>query len=221
MDEALLRDIRKKDDDLQVVSDNVIITTLNIGEPIPEPIGPEPLVFPKIDINIQIVRHMFAVLAGTFFFYALFGLVPYHLIQSNWVVNVSLTGSSGFTCFVFYILMYAARNNYHWGLAGLTFWVLSTYVLIFSVAALIHDLILFQACTISLSNALGASSLHWPHRTRQWIRGGQHLPWLPVGCRFGWLGFMPLSKSSAGYNRVCSLSLPSLDSPSMRRTRST
>lgn len=153
--EPLLDDLRKKDPDLQVINDDpnnfIIKTTVNIGtnvEDEEEEEEDEGIVFPRIAIDIRIVRHMYCIHAVTYFLFVIFGVVPYYILSPYRVVSISLLGSSLLTALVLYLLMHCLRTSDTWSTPAFIMWTFNQFVVTCSLASVIGALAPFQAYLI-------------------------------------------------------------------------
>lgn len=148
----LLEDLTKKDEDLKVVSEGVfgtiVETHLDFGYDL-TPEEPEEIVIETLSIPVRIVRHVFVINVSIAFLYALFGMVPYSLMEEGpRIVAYTLLGSSIVLSVLCAALMYFYRDHRVAGVSLFAMWVFITFFVVCSLAATLHSFAPFQACTI-------------------------------------------------------------------------
>jgi hypothetical protein len=154
--QPLLDDLLKKDPDLQVINDDpenfIVRTTVDVGtveeeeeEEEEEDEGEKRLVFPRIAINIRVVRYMFGIHALTSFLIVIFGIVPYYLMLPYGIVSKTLLIASACTTVLFYIGMHLVRNNERWNIPFFVMWIFNQFALVCSLSSTLGVLAPFQA----------------------------------------------------------------------------
>lgn len=151
MDQKLLDEIQKKDSDAEIVETTstgyIIKTTLDLGSPLPEEVGEESLIFPHINASIRIVRHTFVCLALISFIISLYGIVPLYLLLKDYIISISLLCSSLFMSVLFYVFLFLVENT-KWGLPTFIMYIFNIYIVLCSLAGVLHSLAPFQGCLI-------------------------------------------------------------------------
>ncbi len=147
--------IGKKDSDLE---DGVIVRTLlEIGQVLGEEEDQrffDPVTLPpSINVNTQIVRHMFTYHALISFMIPSFGIVPFYLLKDHFIISLDLLALSGTAGIILYITMYLVRDT-DWASFALCMWLFNGYMLMCSLSAILHSIAPFQACFIFFINSL-------------------------------------------------------------------
>ena len=148
----LLNEIQKKDSDAYIVSETgstiTIQTTLEIGvEEEVELESSNSTSFPKIAINIKIIRHLFTVHALIMFGISIYGLVFMHLLLKDYIASLSLLIASLCMSVIFYLLMYLF-SDIKWGFPSFIMWTFNEFIVISSLAGTLHSLAPFQGTII-------------------------------------------------------------------------
>ncbi len=158
--EPLLSSLRKKDSDLEVIelsNDGAVVRTiLEIGDILQEPEDQrfnQASLPPSINVNTQIVRHLFTHHAFLSFMIPSFGIVPFYLLKDHWSISLELFALSFFSSIVLYVTMYLVRDD-DWASYAFCMWMFNNYILICSLSAVLHSIAPFQACFILFINSL-------------------------------------------------------------------
>lgn len=165
MDHDLLVELNKKDDDLDVITENnevILITSLSDGELgleeeesfldsdmlIDEAMGP------RIDIVVQVTRAVFMVNTVCSLL-LLTGFIPYSYLTFDESSNIRfiILGIWLAISVVFYILMAIWRRS-KMALAFFMMWILSYYILVVDIAAILHDFTPLQFGLITFAQYL-------------------------------------------------------------------
>lgn len=149
--ELLLDDIKKKDDDMEIVNSNMfgvtIKTTLPIGDPIIEQKQEEEPQRPY-SVPTLVIRYLFIGNSIIWFALAIFGIVPAQLLIRFAYPFVSLIL---FICalvfsVIFLVALFFVREHAILVYVFFGVWLFSVYVLNFSVAAYFQTIGPFQGC---------------------------------------------------------------------------
>lgn len=149
MDPNLYEELVKKDEDFRILDENTVFTRLDIGEPI-EASPLEPLTLVPPSIPSRIARHIFIISSSLAFFYSIFGLVPFYLLQSKLPFYLILLLCITFFCLniALGILCFLYRSDPQKSFPLSLIWACLGFCLICSFSVLLNTLAPFEGCVI-------------------------------------------------------------------------
>lgn len=150
MSDKFLDELKKKDDDLKVVDESLFTVTVETSLIPPEEEEVQKQVQKQfMSVTVRIVRHLFLINAGIWFYIGMFGIVPAHLLA--WNVAFILFFVSVGVGIIANVLMYVARSLTN---VLLSLFVMCLFVAFFSLAALLQSVGPFQASSILFTESV-------------------------------------------------------------------